>query len=162
MDKDAYDYNTIDLGGYTSGYADTYDINDTMNSIGTITISGGGASGTSMSTTSSNVYIGGGTGYTLATGANGTGYGNLTYSTPFISTTTSSSGLQVKGDADFEGDLKVKGKSLNDWMETMEKRLAILVPDPKKLEKFEALQKAYKHYKMLEALCEIEDDNTEN
>jgi hypothetical protein len=38
---------------------------------------------------------------------------------------------------------------------TIEKRLAILTPDPAKLEHFEALQKAYQHYKTLEALCEI-------
>jgi hypothetical protein len=44
-------------------------------------------------------------------------------------------------------------------METMEKRLAILQPDPKKLKKFQALQKAYEHYKLLEALCEADDEN---
>jgi hypothetical protein len=38
---------------------------------------------------------------------------------------------------------------------TIEKRLAILTPDPAKLEHFEALQKAYDHYKTLEALCEV-------
>ena len=43
-------------------------------------------------------------------------------------------------------------------LETIEKRLNILVPDPKKLEKFEALKKAYEHYKQLEQLCEIEDE----
>jgi hypothetical protein len=35
----------------------------------------------------------------------------------------------------------------------MEQRLAILVPDPAKLEKFEALKKAYEHYKTMESLC---------
>jgi hypothetical protein len=40
-------------------------------------------------------------------------------------------------------------------MTKMEQRMAILVPDPAKLEHFEALQKAYAHYKTLEALCEI-------
>jgi hypothetical protein len=38
---------------------------------------------------------------------------------------------------------------------TIEKRLAILTPDPAKLEHFAALQKAYQHYKTLEALCEV-------
>ena len=38
-------------------------------------------------------------------------------------------------------------------IETIEKRLAILTPDPKKLEKYEALQKAYDHYKLMEKLC---------
>ena len=50
-------------------------------------------------------------------------------------------------------DIKLGGKSLKEFMNKMEERLAILVPDPKKLEKFEALKKAYEHYKTMEALC---------
>ena len=46
-------------------------------------------------------------------------------------------------------------------LEAIEARLNILVPDPAKLEKYEALQKAYEHYKTMERLCveEEEDDN---
>lgn len=62
--------------------------------------------------------------------------------------------LKVKGDADFEGDITIKGKSLSKMLDGFEKRLAILIPDPAKLEQFEALKKAYEQYKMLEALCE--------
>ena len=43
-------------------------------------------------------------------------------------------------------------------LEAIESRLNILVPNPEKLEKFEALKKAYEHYKHLEQLCEIEDE----
>lgn len=50
-------------------------------------------------------------------------------------------------------DITVDGKSLKEFMKKMEQRLAILVPDPKKLEKFEALKKAYEHYKTMESLC---------
>jgi hypothetical protein len=50
-------------------------------------------------------------------------------------------------------DINLGGKSLKDFMAKMEERLAILVPDPKKLEKFEALKKAYEHYKTMESLC---------
>ena len=50
-------------------------------------------------------------------------------------------------------DIKIDGKSLKDFMKKMEQRLAILVPDPTKLEKFEALKKAYEHYKTMESLC---------
>jgi hypothetical protein len=50
-------------------------------------------------------------------------------------------------------DITLGGKSLKDFMAKMEERLAILVPDPKKLEKFEALKKAYEHYKTMESLC---------
>lgn len=63
--------------------------------------------------------------------------------------------LDVFGDANFEGDVKWKGRSLGDMLETIENRLSILVPDPEKLEHFEALKKAYEHYKTLEALCTV-------
>jgi len=52
-------------------------------------------------------------------------------------------------------DVIIDGRSMRDFMESMEQRLAILVPDPKKLEHFQSLQKAYAHYKTLEALCEL-------
>jgi hypothetical protein len=51
------------------------------------------------------------------------------------------------------GDLKIGNVSLKDFISKMEQRLAILVPDPEKLEKFEALKKAYEHYKTMESLC---------
>lgn len=63
------------------------------------------------------------------------------------------SGLICNGDADFKGDLKVNGKSIVESLSEIEKRLSILVPDPKKLAKYEALQKAYAHYKTIEAMC---------
>jgi hypothetical protein len=40
----------------------------------------------------------------------------------------------------------------------MEERLAILVPDSEKLEKFEALKTAYDHYKLMESLCQPQQE----
>jgi len=71
---------------------------------------------------------------------------------------TNSSGLKVTGSADFEGDVKIKGKSLVDRLDAIEKRLSILTPDPRKIAKYEALQKAYDNYKILEKLCFDDDD----
>jgi hypothetical protein len=51
-------------------------------------------------------------------------------------------------------DISIDGKSLKTFMNKMEERLAILIPDPSKLEKFEALKKAYEHYKLMEKLCQ--------
>ena len=51
-------------------------------------------------------------------------------------------------------DISIDGKSLKTFMNKMEERLAILIPDPSKLEKFEALKKAYEHYKLMESLCQ--------
>jgi hypothetical protein len=61
----------------------------------------------------------------------------------------------VSTDAVIEGDLKVKGISIVDTLDAINKRLAILVPDPAKLEHFESLRKAYDHYKLLESLCDL-------
>lgn len=69
--------------------------------------------------------------------------------------------IKIEGTAEIDGDITVQGRSMSEWMSAVDKRLAILVPDPEKLKQFEALQKAYQHYKMLEALCEmpvVEDD----
>ena len=47
---------------------------------------------------------------------------------------------------------KTDVEQISDRLQTVEERLAILVPDPDKLEKWEALKEAYNHYKSLEAL----------
>lgn len=50
---------------------------------------------------------------------------------------------------------------IEERLSAIEDRLAILKPDPEKLEKWEALREAYEHYKSLEALIgntEPEDD----
>jgi hypothetical protein len=99
-----------------------------------------------------------GSSYTVSTaaGANGTfayNYGNGSVTSNPIATYDNK--LHVKGDTVIEGDLKVDGVSFKETIEAINKRLAILKPDPDKLKHFEALQKAYDHYKTLEALCEI-------
>ena len=122
----------------------------------------GGSSGSGsvyIYTTSSNYQTGSITvpsSYTISTGG--------TYNTSAWTNITSNStqpSLQVTGDADIEGTLKVGGKDIAKTLEAIERRLAILVPDPEKLEHFEALKKAYEHYKMLEALCEIPKEKKE-
>jgi hypothetical protein len=56
-----------------------------------------------------------------------------------------------------DGDITWKGRSLDNFLESIESRLAILQPNPEKLEKFEALKKAYEHYKLLETLINDEE-----
>lgn len=51
-----------------------------------------------------------------------------------------------------DADVVINGKSMKTFMEKMEERLAILQPDPAKLEKFEALRKAYENYKLIEKM----------
>ena len=85
-----------------------------------------------------------------------------------VDTSTYPSGITFNDYNDFDSDInvaegadiKIGNKSLKEFMSKMEDRLAILQPDPDKLEKFEALKKAYEHYKTVEALClEDADDN---
>ena len=52
-----------------------------------------------------------------------------------------------------ECDLIVRGKNVLELIANIERRLAILVPNPKLLAKYEALREAYDYYKTLEALC---------
>ena len=98
--------------------------------------------GTSSSSyTYGNVTISNGSsGSFLTSGLNGTSWAN-------------SGGLHVTSDAEFEGDIKWKGRSLGKLLEKIEDRLAILAePDPAKLEKYAALKKAYDQYKLMEKL----------
>jgi hypothetical protein len=87
-------------------------------------------------------------GATVTTSGAGTGF-NWTTATPIK---PSGGLLEVEGE---DADVKINGKSLKAFMEKMEERMAILVPNPEKLEHFEALKRAYDHYRTLEALCEL-------
>ena len=118
---------------------------------GNVTIPSGGSSGQFYT------YTTGGTGltspsYTLNTGAGSNGTAWATVGTGYTPS------IKVTGDAEFDGKVKINGQDLAEFMDTISKRLAILVPDPAKLEKFEALKKAYNHYKLLEALCHETED----
>jgi hypothetical protein len=103
---------------------------------------------------------GGSGSYTIAAGGSGGGSPTI-YTTnntntvnPYvINNSGNTPGITVKGDAEFDGNVKIKGRDVSKLFEKIEDRLAILMePDPAKLEKFVALKKAYDHYKLLEKL----------
>lgn len=123
---------TITIG---TGSFDSYSTTASMN-YGNITINSGG--------TSSSPYL-------YSTGA-GSAWSTISSITTAGTNTPS---LECTGDANFQGDLKVKGVSIAKALDDINRRLAILVPDPEKLEQFEALKKAYDHYKLMEALCQL-------
>jgi hypothetical protein len=98
-------------------------------------------------------------GYTIgSTGSSGQFYtstGTGHYNWNNVTTTSPSVNISSDGiDMAAGTDITVGGKSLKEFMNKMEERLAILVPNPKKLEQFEALKKAYEHYKLMESLCQ--------
>jgi hypothetical protein len=159
-DKDSitFDDIEIDLSDYgaaqPSTMIDTIDTitltgSDQYSNINTITLPSsstftyGGAIGSGITTinniNSNTPWTTGTSGYTI-----NNGYG-ISPSTVSINT----DGIDMAAGT----DIKIDGQSLKEFMKKMEQRLAILVPDPKKLEKFEALKKAYEHYKTMESLC---------
>lgn len=57
-------------------------------------------------------------------------------------------GISIKD----QGDIVIGDRSMKQFMKQVEDKLLILIPNPAKLEKYEALKKAYDHYKMIEKL----------
>ena len=128
-----YQIDSIDLSGIST---------ITLPSMGSSCYTGSGAT---VGYTGGNYTISGG-GYTT-TSASGISWSTISPSTATVN--IDNKGIDIKEG----GDIKVNGRSLSEFMTKMEQRLSILVPDPEKLEKFEALKKAYEHYKTMEALC---------
>ena len=160
-DSITFDDIEIDLSDYgaaqPSTMIDTLDTitltgsgSDQYSSINTITLPtftyGGAISGATVGgiTTINNIN----TNSQWTTGTNGYAYPNSN-SFPAPTVNINTDGIEIKD----SGDIKIGNQSLKEFMVKMEQRLAILVPDPAKLEKFEALKKAYEHYKTMEALC---------
>jgi len=103
-----------------------------------------------MAVVNTGVIIGGGgAGGGGGTNPTGGGAGTGTTWTNATSTTTAKGQLKLEGN---DADIFVQGKSMKAWMESVEKRLSILEPNPELQEKYAALQAAYEHYKTLEAI----------
>lgn len=114
--------------------------------------------GTSASTGSGSLSVGtitlpSGNGYYSPNGVYTTGGTNNMWSIGGPAANDTHGTLRVSGDADFAGDVRIGGVSVLETIRAIQDRLSILVPDPDKLEKYEALKQAYEHYKTLEALC---------
>ena len=86
---------------------------------------------------------------TVTTNTGGYTYTN-TSSSPWITTTDGTSTLSVKGDADFEGDVRVQGRSLAEFMDSVEQRLNILHPNPQLEQEWDQLRELGEQYRALE------------
>ena len=113
------------------------------------------ASASTISTVAGNVwpYTNSSSGsYTWTT--NGTGGYNLGSISPSLNLNDtwqhSDAKLHVKGDAEFEGDVKIKGKSISETLDKIEARLAILHPNEKLEAKWEELKALGDKYRELE------------
>lgn len=105
----------------------------TYNPLGNVTITGGGYGSTNA------IYVGsgasGGTGLTAPTWA----------STNIGGSDRNFNSLQVRGDAEFQGNItvkgiRVKGRDLTDWLETVDSRLGLLNIDPELESEFDELR----------------------
>lgn len=138
VDMPDLDNFSIDISSYTlgAGLSSTGNLYSSYPTSGNITINNGGSSSSSSYPWSSASGP-----YTISTGYE-------------------SNKISIDGK---DADVLINGRSLTVFMEKMEERLAILQPDLEKLEHFDALKKAYEHYKTLEAMCELpkkEDDGS--
>jgi len=89
----------------------------------------------------------------------GSGSGGYTYTTtgtgasnPWLTTNTIDgyNTLSVKGNADFDSDITVKGRSLTEFMESVEQRLNILRPNPALEAEWDQLRELGEQYRELE------------
>lgn len=127
---------TITLGSGASGTTYDFNYNDT--------ISLTGAAGSPYTFPATNITISnttGGYGQVLTTGTNGLTWNDFGSSKP---------GLKVNGDAEFDGDVKIKGKSISETLDKIEEKLAILHPNEKLEEKWEELRELRNRYIELE------------
>jgi len=81
----------------------------------------------------------------------GSGTGNISPGLTFSSNwKPAEQSLHVRGDAEFEGDVKIKGKSISETLDKIEQRLAILHPNEKLESKWAELKKLGDAYRALE------------
>lgn len=117
-------------------------LGDTTNGSSVYTISGSSPLPVTMST---GIYT---TNNTSPYNYNYTGIDTITLSD--YTTINPNHSLHVKGDANFEGDVKIKGKSLVDSLEKIEEKLAILRPNEELEAKWDQLRDLRKQYMELE------------
>jgi hypothetical protein len=87
---------------------------------------------------------GGSNGYTYTTTSTGT-------SNPWITTDIlGQNSLSIRGDAEFDGNVTVKGRSLSEFMDSVEQRLNILRPNAKLEAEWDQLRELGEQYRKLE------------
>ena len=103
-----------------------------------------------ITTPSSSIYTvtGPTTGSVLTAGTNGS---SASWATISANPDLQGNTLSVKGNAEFDGDVKIKGKSIADSIDRIEERLAILRPNDELEAKWENLRGLRKAYMELEA-----------
>jgi hypothetical protein len=86
-----------------------------------------------------------------AVGSDHDNWGNLTFTGQNGPVSSNIEIFKVHGDAEFDGDVKIKGKSLSELMERLEARLGVTHPNKELEERWEELRQLSVRYKELEA-----------
>lgn len=122
-------------------------MNDEDEELTVITLTG--TSGQVVTTTSGGAGWGYSNGYNISTSAS--------WKQPYEDVITVGKGLsgsgnsiEIKGDANFDGDIKLQGRSLSDTLAKIEERLAILRPNTELEDKWNELKLLGEQYRMLE------------
>jgi hypothetical protein len=116
---------TSQITSLTSSSLHTWTLPQNNTGVYTVTVGGSGSGGSGVI-------------------SNGTiGSTNATWSTPY-------SGVKIKGDADVDGDIIVKGESISDLLKNIQDKLAIFKPNPELEEKWENLRDLARQYRELE------------
>ena len=103
-----------------------------------------------MTTPLTQVYTSAGYATNVTSGTAAIGPYHITNSNGLSPSTMSSSAtLELTGE---DADIVINGVSLSKSIATINKRLLIVEPKKELLDKYEALQEAYDHYKTVEAL----------
>ena len=93
--------------------------------------------------------------YSVGSGTGGYTYTTNTTAQPWaISTNGTDTTLSVTGDADFDGDVRVQGRSLAEFMQQVSQRLNILQPNPELEAEWDELRELGARYRELEQQLE--------
>lgn len=141
---------TLNLTGCNNPVYNTSAIGMTVPTYGPIVSNGVPLSATSGTSGNYSIWGGGGSSsqtITIGGGAGGLGwaYPTQTYATLDVNGT-----LNLQGDAEFGGDIKIKGKSLSERLNKIEERLAILHPNSELESKWDELKALGTQYRELE------------
>ena len=79
------------------------------------------------------------------TGASSWNWGNIT-----TDPNLKGASIQIQGDAEFDGEVTIKGKNIAEMFAKIEERLAILHPNPELEDRWDELKELGKRYKELE------------
>jgi hypothetical protein len=80
-------------------------------------------------------------------------WNSITDSASIFTASTASNSLDVHGDANFQGDVKIKGVSLAETLDKINERLAILKPNPDLETRWDRLRELREEYTKLEREC---------